>query len=249
MSTETTVVKWIDIARRQWWVVAVVAVVAAGVAFGIGSGETISYQAKASVNVDTVSLASYARLPKPDRVMSLAKSSEFAEKVAVATGQDAGTVKSGLNAFTSGNPQDKVVVTFTGSDSNVAKEIADAAASEVVTAEDELAQPEYDRLQALIDSSERAIKQLNEAEKDSAPGSTSAGTIWNIERAMRTDQSALDFMKTAYTYDGEPSVSKTAVGSSAAKNVAAGGLLGLFLGVVLAGTRERMRRSRTGTAG
>ncbi|MDP2182854.1 MAG: hypothetical protein Q8K99_09860 [Actinomycetota bacterium] len=246
MSTETTVAKWIEIIRRHWWVVAVVAVVAAGVAFAVGSSETITYQAKATVRVDNVSIASYARLPKPDEVMSLAKTAELAEKVAAVVGEDAATVKSGLNAFTSGNPQDKVVVTFTGPEQDTAKEIVDAAATEVVAAENELARPEYERLQALIDSSEEAIVQL---EKHSLPGQTSAASAWNIERAMQTDQAALDFMKTAYTYPGEPSVSKTAVGSSAAKNVAAGGLLGLFIGVVLAGLRERMRRPRAGAAG
>lgn len=248
MSTETTVAKWINVARRQWWVVAIVAVVAAGVAFGIGSSETISYQAKATINVDTVTIASNARIPKPDAVMSLAKGPRVAEKAAAAVGEDAATVKSGLNAFTSGNPQDKVVVTFTGPDSDAAKAIADAAAREVVVAEGELAKPEFDRLEALIVSAKRAIAALEEAERHSEPGQTSAGSMWSIDRAMQIDQSALDFMKTAYTYSGEPSVSRTAVGSSAAKNIAAGGLLGLFLGVVLAGVRERMRRVRTGAA-
>lgn len=224
----------LDVAIRNWWLVALAAVAGGLVAhFVAGSGsEPIRYTATAPLEVDTVSLSTQARLPKLDTVVAMVQAPEFADEIDLPDGVT-------LRAYTTGNPQQSLFISATAADESVAEEVAEAAAENAIEAVHEYMEPTLEAQRAQIETNEQALAALPGPEEGDE---TASFYRWNMEKANVTEKSLLAYLENAYTFPGEVTVTQAVSNRSTTAASAGGALAGLFLGLVLVALRELAAR-------
>ncbi|MDH4139979.1 MAG: hypothetical protein OEV43_05345 [Coriobacteriia bacterium] len=222
---------------HDWWIVVGCIAVAVVVAVGANLSYETTYEGRAVVNVDVTTIASNARLPKPDAVVVEVKSAAFAEDLASTMGLDAGELRGGLNAYTSGNPQNKVTVTFTHVDKAVALDVSDKAGALAVEAALDLMEPELKRQRALVEESYATIEILGSLEPTVA-----AYSIWAIRRNLIIDEANVSAMEEAYAYAGKSTAEASSRRTRLLNAGVAGVVLGLVAGILLVAARDYLRR-------
>lgn len=219
----------VEIAARNWWIVLLATVTGGVVAYLIAGSGPVSYEASAPIHIDTATLSTQPRVPKPDAVIAIVQDPAFAEELALPDGAT-------LRAYATGNPQNELFVAVTASNEADAEKATIKAAEKTIEAIHAEMEPTLADQRALIASNESALKALGEP----AEGDDLAQFLrWDIEKDNLNERSLLDFLESAYSYDGDVTVAEAASTRSAAVAGIGGALAGFFLGLVLVAVRER----------
>lgn len=241
MSANGFASEMLAIVRRNWVVMVVCVAAAAGTAAILTLGTSTTYEGRAVISVDEIAIAQNARLPKPDEVIARTGTIEFAERVAGEHGLDAQSVQRGLNAFSLGHPQDRIVVTYESTDRDEAEEVTRSGAEATVDEGFELAAPVIEHQRRLI---EEASDTLAILEPLVAETPTVRFNVWSVRRNMFSDQQVLGFMESVFTYEGGVSVTERSRESALATSAIGGLIGGLAIAVLIIAVREVRARSR-----
>ncbi|GEM_PF-6391527 len=228
-------------ARRNWLVVVVCVIVAAGTAFAFSLSASTTHEARAVITVDATTVAQNARLPKPDEVIARTQSTEFAEEIAQTCDIDADAIREDLNVFSLGHPQDRIVVTFASEDRTEAEEVARSAAVAAVEEGYRLADTVISHQRAVIEESAAALDVL-EPLVDESP--STRYNVWSVRRNLYTDMYNLNFAETMFTYDDSVYVTTSSRGSVLLRSGVGGLVVGVALAAVIVAVRETWARTR-----
>lgn len=231
--------------RRQWWLIAGTAIVAALVAAALSAGASTSYEAKTLVTIDPVTLSSNGRLPRPDALIAIAESDEFRAELADATGESEDAIGSGLNVYTVGTPQTELWVAYSGSSAQVARDVSREATEMLLERQRELTEPVLELQRTYIEDAERLIDELQGSDNPDAPYQ-----VWSVERNLVADRNTLEYLETVYSPPGVPVESASTQRTALLRGALGGLAVGLLVGTVLAVIREmRFRRAAEASAG
>lgn len=241
MSPEESTRTASGIVGRDWPVVVACILAAVAVAVVANLGATTTYEGRAVISVDAVSVAQNARLPNPDKLIAFARSSTLVGQLSDEFGLSEDAVWEGINAFSLGNPQDRVVITFTSEDEAEAEDVTRAATNATVGHGYELANPFIVLQHQLVDDSISTLEVL-EPLVDEAP--TQRFPVWNVRRNMYTDLYNLTFAETMFSYNDEVSVAAQTRQSVIGRAAIGGLIVGLALAAILVALREAWVRKR-----
>ncbi len=238
---------YLSAVRRQWWIPLACALVAAVVA-GVATSTTPApeYQARAVVVIDNVALSAYPDLPRPDDMLKEIDRDEFVAYVADAASVATETVGVALDAFTLGDRQSQLVVTFESPAESVATSAAVAAATHATERASELSGKEIKALRQRVEATERALKAVRRIALDAgrdAPASLALdliGTEWEMQLQLYEDRLHLRAVESAYYYNGNVRLTNISPALRRSTTVAGALVIGLLLGLVIALFREAL---------
>lgn len=229
--------------RRQWWIVALCAVVAAGIGFALSSGVKPSYTASVEIAVDSSALTRFPGIPGPERLLKTTKSAEFRAAAARELGLDEAEVAAGLRTYTSGSPVEWFYVDFASEDKAAAKAAADSAADLVLAQMRTLGSAEIEKQKALLTDAQDAVAVLEKTEVDTGwERGDVAYKLWELRKELAVAESSLTMLDGCYVRSGAVQVSAVSVAKERASGTAGAALLGLLAGLALAAAREVWRR-------
>ena len=230
-----------DVVKRSWVIVVVAAIAGAAVAGGLTLARTgVSYTGSSAITVDAIALSSYPRLPKVDVVLGAKNDPAVIAAVAKASGVDAAAVPGSLRVFGSGNPQNKITVTFVAASKDAAQAGAKAGAEAVAAYGKALGEKQLVMHKGLLEADQKALADFEKTTGGDA--ATRESYRWDLQRALATDRDQYDWLSNAYTFDGNAAVKQSSRRMALIQAVLAGMLAGLFVGVVIAAVREYSRR-------
>lgn len=227
--------------KRQWWIVVAVAVVAVIAGFVASSSVADVYTGVAKIAIDTAPSSRYRGMPLADDLVKATSGPEIRAAVAKAIGTNEADVADNLNAAAAGNPLTTIRVTYTASTEDVAEEGARAAAKAIINVVDVSMAKEIAIREGQIEASEKALAVLEEAAKAEPLDAQTAYQRWAVETQLLDYRSALEGVVGVYTYDGTTSASVSLGSDARNKNVLGALVIGLALGILLAGAREALR--------
>lgn len=233
------------IVRRGWMIVAIAAVVGAGVAAAATLNTKTTYRGKTYLAVTPLAVSSYAQMPKADVIISRTATPAFAQKVATQLNVPVSQVTGGIKVFTTGNPQDKLWVQFTSADKSLAEKGATAAAKQTLALAQELGDSLISAQRAQVAVDEKTLASLPPASPNDAAAQYYR---WNIEKSLAADKGQLAFIESAYSFDAPTAVAASSRRNAILSAAAGGALAGLFLGVVIVAIREWAARRRATSA-
>lgn len=213
--------------RAYWWIVAVTAVAGALVAGIVVATAEPQFTGTAAIVVDTATIQREARLPKPDGMVAIAQGEDFGARLS----EEAGTSDFELSAYTTGNPQDHVMVEVTHADEAEAGRIARMAGAQLLADYKAKAEPLIQTDLANIEANEMA---LNALEKSKQGDDLESFFRWNVLKADIAERESLLFVQNAYSFEGEVATGESSRTTELGAAVLGGGLFGLFLGLVIA---------------
>ncbi len=236
-----------DILRREWWVVAVAFAVAVAIGAVLASGGAATYSAKATVNIDSATVTRNPGLAPPNQVQLAVLSTDSKQAVAKAVGVNAGDLAT-VRVAVVGSPPTQLTLTYSSKDKDEAARVVKAMQSQALAAVPELSAREIARAQTLVAQTEAALRSMpaTGSVSDPAKAADLAYQRWNVGVQLTGFKSNLDSLQQAYTPGPSVTVVRQSAVLSTGKTLAAAGLLGLALGVAIAGVREGLlyRRSR-----
>lgn len=227
--------------RRQWWVIAAVIAVAAGVGFAASLGVADVHTGVATIAIDTAPSARYRGMPVADDLVKAISGADVRAAVATELGVDQATVASNLRAAASGNPLTRIRVTYSASSKQAAEAGAKAGAEQLIGIVAKSMEKEVAIRNAQIAASEKALAAIDANAKDGALSAQDAYDRWGVETQLLDYKSALEGVLGVYTYDGATTSTVATASSARKKNALGGAVLGLALGILLAGAREVLR--------
>lgn len=227
--------------KRQWWIVVAVVAVAGVVGFVASSGVADVYTGVAKIAIDTAPSSRYRGMPVADDLVKATSGTEMRAAVAKALGTSENDVAANLRAAASGNPLTTIRVTYTAATKDAAEAGARAGAKAIIDVVDVSMAKEIAIREGQIAASKKALATFDEVVKSEPPSSQTAYQRWAVETQLLDYESALEGIIGVYTYDGT-TTSSVSLGSEARnKNVLGALVVGLALGILLAGAREAMR--------
>ena len=239
MNEQRVLARTLAIVKRQWWIVAVVVVVALAVGwFTVAESDDI-YTSSTIVSVDTAPSSRFRGMPVPDDLVRDV-TGRLREGISEASGVDASVLKSGLRATTSGDPQTRIIISLSASTKAASEAGAIAAAEAVIDVVQSAAAPEVEWRKAQITASEEALAALETTDGGATPWEESDTLFkrWTIETQLGDYRTALRSIEGVYSFDGEVSTSMVSGASVKRRNLVGVALVGLVLGLVLAAGRE-----------
>ncbi|MDI6843786.1 MAG: hypothetical protein QMC94_05255 [Anaerosomatales bacterium] len=241
---ESTCVRMSAFVRREWWLVAVTAVVAVIVAVAPALRSEPTSTATAKVSVDASSPGRMRGVLLPDDLVRESSTERFRAAVAQAAGVTPGEVASSLRVAASGSPITVMTVTCTMASREQAERVAQAAAREIVKAHLAAVASQIEMRERRIEIAQQALEDLKAAE---TVGGTAEAVFdrWNVEMAIVDQQDALEALRNVYTYDGSVSSSTVTARFRALRSALGGLVLGLVAGAVLALAREQLAAARS----
>jgi hypothetical protein len=236
-----------DIARRQWWLVLVTMVAAVAVAALVGAGGKATYQAQATFISDTSLSSRYKGMPIPDDVVRDVGTAQVRASIAASLGISAADVSSlRLSGF--GNPQNRLLVSVSSPDRARALAVVGAADAAVLDYVAGRTAVERANFQQAVDDADASIVSVESALASRSLSAYERADLefkaWQMRQSRIAAKDSVDILSTVYTQQGAPTVSVAPGSSALASRAAAGALAGLFVGLLLAGLREWMRRRR-----
>lgn len=236
-----------DVAKREWWLVAIVVVAALVGASLAGGGAKTSYQAQATFLADTTQVNRYKGVPMPDDVVRDVGTVAVQKSIAATVGVPAADV-AGLHLSGFGNPQNRLLVSFSSPDRATALAIvwaADAAVLDYVARRTSVVRTDY---QTSVDQADATIatlqKTLSNSTLDAWQRSDIEFDLWQVREGRIESQDVVNVISTVYQLQSQPTLAATSSTSALASRLAAALLAGLFVGLVLAGVREALVRRR-----
>lgn len=233
--------------RRQWWVVLVCGLIAMAAAFAMTKATARDMVvATAVLHVDDTVIGRTPGALQPDDVLR-ASSVELKGRIREAGGFSANEI-SGLTFQAPGKPQTRLVILAESDDEAVAKKLAAVAAEQTVLLAQDAAKPSIEREERQVDSAKKALAAL--AASGSGPltpaeKATLAYQSWQVNDKLIESEVGLEAITNMYRFDGEVSSAVKSATDGLRSTLAGALLLGLFVGVVLAGIREYLFRRRT----
>ena len=229
------------VVKRQWWLVVAVMLVAAGIGFAVSLDTADVYTGVATISIDTAPSSRYRGMPVADDLVKALSGTEARSAIGTTLGVDAATVAANLHAAAAGNPLTSIRVTYSAGTKDAAEAGAKAGADYLIGVVAKSMEKEVAIRQGQITASENALAAIDAATKVSPLTPQDAYERWGIETQLLDFKNALEGVLGVYTYDGT-TTSTVALASSAQKKTALGGaVLGLALGILLAGAREVLR--------
>lgn len=219
--------KFAQAVRAHWWIVAVTAVIGALVAGVVVATAEPQFTGTAAIVVDTATIQREARLPKPDGMVAIAQGEDFVARLRKEAGRD----DFELRAYTTGNPQDHVMVEITHADEDEAGRIARMAGAQLLADYKAKAEPLIQTDLANIEANDMALKAL---EKSRQGDDLESFFRWNVVKADIAERESLLFVQNAYSFEGEVATGESPRTTELGAAVLGGGLLGMFLGLVIA---------------
>ncbi len=230
-----------DVVKRSWVIVLVATIAGAAVAGGLTLARTsVSYTGASAITVDAIALSSYPRLPKVDVVLGAKNDPKVIAAVAKAAGVSEAEVPGSLRVFGSGNPQNKITVTFVSASRDSAQAGAKAGAVAVAAYGKALGEKQLASQRGLLEADEKALADFEKTAGGDA--ATRESYRWELQRALANDRDQYDWLSNAYTFDGNAAAKQSSRRMALIQAVLAGALAGLFVGVVIAAIREYSRR-------
>ncbi|TDB38789.1 MAG: hypothetical protein D9V44_03630 [Actinobacteria bacterium] len=228
--------------KRQWWIVVAVVAVAGVAGFVASSGVADVYTGVAKIAIDTAPSSRYRGMPVADDLVKATSGSEMRAAVAQALGTSEADVAANLRATAAGNPLTTIRVTYTAATKDAAQAGARAGANAIIDVVDASMAKEIAIREAQIEASKKALAAIDAAARSEAPSAQTAYQRWAIETQLLDYTSALEGIVGVYTYDGTSS-SSVSLGSDARnRNVLGAAVVGVALGILLAGVREALRK-------
>lgn len=228
--------------RRQWWLIVAVVVVAAITGYVASSKTTDVYTGVATIIIDTAPSSRYRGMPVADDLVKEVSGTKIRTAVADELDVDVATVSANLRAAASGNPLTRINITYTANTEEAALAGASAAALGAIDYVEFTTRLEVEYREAQIAASELALAEIDTAAKTQELSPEAVYERWSIETQALDYQNALDGVKGVYTYDGAAAASVRRGGDLRNRNALGGAVLGLALGILLAGVREVLYR-------
>lgn len=223
--------------RRQWWVVAVCAVVAVAVAFAGAYGKPAKHAATSTVRIDTPAISRTQGIPTPDDLLG-ASNADLRARIRVA-GHFTSAEMAGLRFAGVGSPTTRIQVVASSSDPASAARLAKVSAEQIIAYVRNSAAIEIGNAQQRVKAAAAAIAAMNKR-----GASPSVFDRWSVEDALITQQGNVTAMSNIYRWDGRVAVATAAKTTGLRSTLAAALLVGLFIGIVLGGVREYLYRRR-----
>jgi hypothetical protein len=239
-----------DVARREWWLVAIVVAGAVAGATLMGGGAKTTYQAQATFLADTTILNRYKGIPTPDDVVRDVGTPAVRASIAEALGLKASEV-SGLRLSGFGNPQNRLLVSFSSPDRERALAVVRAADEAVLEYVAKRTVVERSNYQTAVDQADATIVTLESSlgggSLDRWQRADIEFKLWQVRQSRIQSKDIVDILTGVYQVHVEPTATATSSSSALVTRSAAAVLAGLFVGLILAGGREWLL-SRRGTA-
>ncbi len=233
--------RFADAVRREWWVVALAVVAALVVGVLLAQQSSTAYVASSSVRVNPGTLNRYPGLASPDQALAAVSSGAFYEAAAATAGVDAQELKANAKAYLVGSPVRELVFEYRAEDEATARKLAIALAGQGANAVAELNAIETDRVAALAQETRSAIDTISGTKvTDPWQSADLAEKLWTARTALLGYEASLAAMQAAYVPTGEASATREGALMASAQTVAAALLVGLVLGVAIAGVREAL---------
>ncbi|MBE0476155.1 MAG: hypothetical protein IBX62_03540 [Coriobacteriia bacterium] len=239
-----------DAVRRQWWLVAVVTVAALAAAYLATRDARTTHTGTAQVAI-AAAITARPGVVKPDDLVSeiTGDGEEYRSIVASETGIPAEDLSSDMNAYTTGDPQAWLFVTYRADDEAEAERGAAAMARGVVTRGRELSTGEIDKARALMELTQRMVEEVerteflaNQMRTQSEADLAKSQALYSLRLSLLNYTSAYQSVLDAYSWDGDVSVTSRPASKTLRDALAGAGFLGVMLGVALAAVRELMGR-------
>ena len=240
--------QFFDVLKRQWWLVAAAVVVALAVgAFSTRDARTTyTGEAVVRINPNVVAKPGY---PVGDAMLAEVRGgAEYRSLAASETGVPAEELD-GIGGYTTGAPQDRLVVTYTSAERAEAAELPAGLAKAAVARARRLSAGEVDRAQKAVQLTEDMLGKTKAApsvagdyHNEEEAALLQEQTVYNYEMAALNLRSGLDLALSAYTYDGNSIVKVNAAEQVRRDALVGAAFAGLFLGVALAALREFLAR-------
>lgn len=236
-----------DMARREWWLVLIVIVGAVIGAALMGGGAKTTYQAQSTFLADTTILSRYKGIPTPDDVVRDVGTPAVRASIAATLGLKASDVSSlRLSGF--GNPQNRLLVSFSSPDREKALSVVRAADEAVLAYVAKRTVVERTNYQTAVDQADATIVSLESAlgagSLDNWQRSDLQFKLWQVRQSRIQSKDIVDILTGVYQVHIEPAAAATSSSSALATRSAAAVLAGLFVGLILAGGREWLLRRR-----
>lgn len=237
-----------DLVRREWWIVAVVVAVALCAAALAGGTPKTSYQAQATFLADLSISGSYKGIPTPDDVVRDVGTARTRASIAASLGLPASRLST-LQYAGFGNPQNRLLVTFTSPDKAHAAAViraADQAVLDYVQSRTDVERLNLEKQIRDADAAEASMAAALDAKSvDAYQRADIQFKIWQVGQSRAVVKNSVDMISTVYHLQSEPSVSTTPATSSLVSRLVMAALAGIVVGLLLAGVRETLRRGRT----
>ncbi len=227
--------------RRQWWLIVAVVVVAATTGY-VASLKTVdTYTGVAAIMIDTAPSSRYRGMPVADDVVKEVSGSKIRAAVADELAVDATTVADDLRATASGNPLTRIDITFFADSKDASEVGARTAATQAIAFVRDTLRKEVEYREAQIAASKRALEAFDKAATKQELGPDATYQRWAIETQLLDYKNALEGVNGVYTYDDTVAVSVRRASDVRNRNALGGAVVGLALGILLAGAREVLR--------
>jgi len=227
--------------RRQWWLIVAVVVVAAITGY-VASLRTVDvYTGVATIMIDTAPSSRYRGMPVADDLVKEVSGSKIRATVAEEVALDEATVASNLRAAASGNPLTRINVSFSANTKDASDAGAQTAALEAIAFVRDTTRNEVAYREEQIAASTRALEAFDKAATQQELGPDATYQRWAIETQLLDYKNALEGVNGVYTYDGAVATSVRRASDVRNRNALGGAVVGLALGILLAGAREVLR--------
>ncbi|MDI6901185.1 MAG: hypothetical protein QMC79_05780 [Anaerosomatales bacterium] len=233
--------------RREWWLVLLVVAVATGGAFLItdrAQPEEVVYEARAAIFVDEAALSASPALPSADRVLNTATGSQFLSQSAEEATMTVEALESGLDVYSTDPAQTRIIVSFRSPVQAEATSTAAVVAENLVASTEEAAKDEFTRQRRIVALTEQAVERMQSLSRDAigdeAAEVSAAHALWEMRISLERDRALLTALENAYVYDGDVTVREIRKASRLSNNVIGGFVLGIMIGVLVAGVREAL---------
>lgn len=227
--------------RRQWWLIVAVVVVAAITGYVASLNAVDVHTGVATIAIDTAPSSRYRGMPVADDVVKELSGTTIRSAVAETLSVDVATVTETLRAAAAGNPLTRINVAYSSDTKDTAEAGARAAALEAIGFVRRTTKNEVEYREAQIAASKRALLAFEKAAKVQELGPDATYQRWAIETQILDYENALEGVNGVYTYDGTVASSVRLATDVRSRNALGGAVLGLVLGILLAGIREVVR--------
>lgn len=233
---------------RQWWLIALTVVVAAGVGFFATSGAQTEFTGRATVVIDSAVVSKGSGIPEAEPLLKNLQSDAFFASVAATAGMTPAELSSGAKIYTTGTPQDRLIAEFTSPDKVMAEKTAAVLAQAAVAEARAMGKVELDKQRAIVENTRAAIADLEVFKGTSEWERTDVVfKVWQLKKDLASGEAALALAERAYVFSGETSVAQTVTASKDRMSAAvAAAFVGIIVGLALALTRERLRLQAAG---
>lgn len=241
---------WLDVLKRQWWVVLLTMAVAAAVPYvstRTAERPEPTYEGEARIAVEPGTLSAYYRLPRVEELLKDVTSKPYMERLAADVKVDPVELAQRVKIFSLSDPQSAIAVTYRSTEETEALHVAEAVAKNVAERAIVLGRPEVAQLKREIRLTESAIEKIealgveDDASIERIQRANAARNMWDMRLRLSAMREGLAKIKSAYRHDAPTTARELPVIERRASGMAGALLAGLAAGLAIAAVREALR--------